>query len=59
MGLGVFIAETLLGRSGAHVSYHNAPRERGGGAVVTVTWSRAALDRHEADVAGLPSVSAA
>lgn len=59
MGLGVFIAETLLGRSGAHVTYHNAPRERGGGAVVTITWSRAALDRWEADVAGLPSVPVA
>ncbi|MGF1624915.1 MAG: ActS/PrrB/RegB family redox-sensitive histidine kinase [Alphaproteobacteria bacterium] len=45
MGLGVFIAETLLGRSGAHVAYHNAPRESGGGAVVTVTWSRAAFER--------------
>ncbi len=59
MGLGVFIAETLLGRTGAHVTYHNAPQESGGGAVVTVTWSRAALGRWHADVAGLPPVPAA
>lgn len=45
MGLGVFIAETLLGRSGARVAYANAPRESGGGAVVTISWPRQALDR--------------
>ena len=59
MGLGVFIAETLLGRSGAHVAYYNAPRESGGGAVVTVTWSRAALEHRTAGAAGLPPASAA
>ena len=43
MGLGVFIAETLLGRSGAQLTYANAQREQGSGAVVTVSWSRAML----------------
>lgn len=58
MGLGVFIAETLLGRSGAHVAYHNAAREDGGGAVVTVTWSRLAPELLMADAVGLPAASA-
>lgn len=58
MGLGVFIAETLLGRGGAHVAYHNAAREDGGGAVVTVTWSRLAPELLMADGAGLPAASA-
>ena len=42
MGLGVFIAQTLLGQSGASVLLRNAPH---GGAVVTVSWSKAALHR--------------
>lgn len=37
MGLGVFIAQTLLERSGATVEFGN---NRGGGARVVVTWSR-------------------
>ena len=41
MGLGVFIAQTLLGRTGADVTFANTP---GGGAEVTVGWDRAALD---------------
>ena len=55
MGLGLFIAKTLLERSGAHLSFANAvvpdevPAEppdppefaRPSGAVVTVTWPRA------------------
>lgn len=39
-GLGVFIAKTLLERSGARLRFTN---RRGGGAVVLVTWPRAAL----------------
>ncbi len=39
MGLGVFIAETLLARTGAELTYGNVPRELGGGAAVTITWS--------------------
>ncbi len=42
MGLGIFIAETLLGRTGARLSFGNEP---GLGARVTVTWERAALER--------------
>ena len=41
MGLGVFIAQTLLGRTGAHLSFGNS---QDGGAEVTITWSRAALE---------------
>ena len=59
MGLGVFIAETLLGRSGAQVTYANAPRAHGGGAVVTVTWSRAVLSRSPDQAAQVPAGSAA
>jgi two-component system sensor histidine kinase RegB len=40
MGLGVFIAQTLLGQSGASVLFRNMAH---GGAAVTVSWSRTAL----------------
>jgi two-component system sensor histidine kinase RegB len=40
MGLGIFIAETLLSRTGAQVEYAN---RRQGGARVLVRWSRQAL----------------
>jgi two-component system sensor histidine kinase RegB len=41
MGLGVFIAKTLLERTGAKVTFHNArPR----GAVVTARWRRVQLE---------------
>ncbi len=46
MGLGVFIAKTLLGRTGATVSFDNG---QWGGAEVEVRWSREAL---EADTPG-------
>ena len=42
MGLGFFIAKTLLVRSGATVSFRNGRR---GGAVVCCCWSRGALER--------------
>ncbi len=41
MGLGVFIATTLLERTGAQVAFFNRPR---GGAQVLVRWTRARLD---------------
>jgi two-component system sensor histidine kinase RegB len=41
MGLGFFIAKTLLERTGAAVEFRNA---RGGGAVVTARWPRAAIE---------------
>ena len=44
MGLGIFIAETLLGRTGAEVEFGN---RRQGGAQVLVRWERRALDREE------------
>jgi len=40
MGLGIFIATTLLSRGGGAVSCANTP---GGGARVTVTWPRTAF----------------
>lgn len=44
MGLGVFIATTLLGRTGADVSFANHPE---GGAEATVRWKRSAIDQLE------------
>jgi two-component system, sensor histidine kinase RegB len=41
MGLGVFIAQTLLGRTGAQLSFGNG---QDGGAEVTIMWNRAALE---------------
>jgi two-component system sensor histidine kinase RegB len=41
MGLGFFIAKTLLERTGATVNFHNA---RGGGAVVSIRWPRDAIE---------------
>jgi two-component system sensor histidine kinase RegB len=38
MGLGLFIAQTLLGRYGARLAFGN---RREGGARVSVTWDRA------------------
>ena len=59
MGLGLFIAKTLLERSGAEIVFANGqdPRARPAppgtrrGAIVVATWSRAAL---RAEVEGLP-----
>lgn len=57
MGLGLFIAKTLLERAGADLTFENGRRRKGGanasrdirtasppGAVVNVTWPRAALE---------------
>ena len=44
LGLGLFIAKTLLERSGATVSTANAPPPETG-AVVSVTWPRASFER--------------
>jgi len=41
MGLGFFIAKTLLERSGAQVEFHNARR---GGAVIAARWSRGRIE---------------
>ncbi len=41
MGLGFFIAKTLLERSGARVEFHNARR---GGAVIAARWARSAIE---------------
>jgi two-component system sensor histidine kinase RegB len=41
LGLGLFIAKTLLERTGAGVTFHNRP---GGGATVIVEWPRAGIE---------------
>jgi two-component system sensor histidine kinase RegB len=41
MGLGFFIAKTLLERTGAQVDFHNA---RNGGAVVAIRWPRGEIE---------------
>jgi two-component system sensor histidine kinase RegB len=41
MGLGVFIAQTLLDRTGARLSFGNS---QNGGGEVTIVWSRASLE---------------
>jgi two-component system, sensor histidine kinase RegB len=41
ISLGVFIAQTLLGRTGAQLSFGNG---QDGGAEVTIVWNRAALE---------------
>ncbi len=46
MGLGFFIAKTLLERTGATVSFRNG--KRGSGAVVTVRWPRSLMEAQEA-----------
>ena len=43
LGLGIFIAKTLLERSGAVISIRNAP-EADTGAVITITWPRSVLE---------------
>ena len=47
MGLGLFIAKTLLERSGAALTFDNAEGAGGGakGAIVTVTWPRAEIEQ--------------
>ena len=44
MGLGIFIAQTLLERTGAHLSFANLPE---GGAQIVVEWRRALLEGAE------------
>lgn len=47
MGLGFFIAKTLLERSGARVDFGNAPQ---GGALITATWPRGRIESNEGAV---------
>ena len=42
LGLGVFIAKTLIIRTGGHVKFAN--KTKGRGAIVTLTWPRAELE---------------
>ena len=43
LGLGLFIAKTLLERSGAQISFHNRPEPGQQGAEVTIVWPRSAF----------------
>jgi two-component system sensor histidine kinase RegB len=45
MGLGIFIAQSLLERSGARLTFDNLPD---GGAHVAISWNRANLEMSEA-----------
>ncbi len=51
MGLGFFIAKTLLERTGGAVSFRNA--KRGAGAIVTVRWPRSQMEAYETQPEGL------
>ena len=55
MGLGLFIAKTLLERSGARLRFANGPGgaagQIGSGAVVEVIWPRGQIEAGEADTA--------
>ena len=51
MGLGFFIAKTLLERTGGAVSFRNA--KRGAGAVVTVRWPKSLMEAKENSPEGL------
>jgi two-component system sensor histidine kinase RegB len=44
MGLGLFIAKTLLERAGADLTFANGADAIRAGAVVEVSWPRAALE---------------
>jgi two-component system sensor histidine kinase RegB len=45
LGLGLFIAKTLLERSGAELIFANNSGEQGSGAVVTIRWPRAVFEK--------------
>lgn len=49
MGLGFFIAKTLLERTGAHVEFRNA---KSGGALVTAGWRRDRIEAAPGDLGG-------
>lgn len=50
MGLGLFIAKTLLERSGAELHFRNAPQ---GGAVVEIQWRRSDIDATSREALGV------
>lgn len=54
LGLGLFIAKTLLERSGATIDFHNS-FVQGQGAVVEITWPRAVFTAEGADSSQTPA----
>lgn len=57
LGLGLFIAKTLLERTGAELHFRNRPPGPGRGAVVTVTWPRRLFEGGPPPAAGEPGFS--
>ncbi|NKB20478.1 MAG: ActS/PrrB/RegB family redox-sensitive histidine kinase [Alphaproteobacteria bacterium] len=49
MGLGIFIAQTLLARTGAQLSFRNSQE---GGAIVEIRWPRAVIEGVDSEMAG-------
>ena len=49
MGLGFFIAKTLLERTGAQIEFRNA---KGGGALVSARWRRSDIEAAPAELNG-------
>lgn len=65
MGLGLFIAKTLLERSGAEIGFSNAfdpmvayPKSEKRGAVVIVRWERAAIEHDASELGTNEKISA-
>ena len=44
LGLGLFIAKTLLERSGANLQFKNSSKKQFGGAAAYITWPRSAIE---------------
>jgi two-component system sensor histidine kinase RegB len=55
MGLGLFIAKTLLERTGARLSFTNSSGV--GGAIVVVEWPRSRIEFKDSSVSGTPHVA--
>ena len=52
MGLGLFIAKTLLERSGAKITFANSSADGPGGAIVVVEWPRSQIEPQPAEALG-------
>jgi two-component system sensor histidine kinase RegB len=59
LGLGLFIAKTLLERSGATVEFGNSPKAEIAGAQVTVSWRRSDIDLSRAQASAKAQTEAA
>ncbi|MEM7289970.1 MAG: sensor histidine kinase, partial [Pseudomonadota bacterium] len=50
LGLGLFIANTLLERSGAAISFGNAKKAGNRGALVLIKWPRSAIEARSNEI---------